>query len=60
MTGSQKIVKAMYRRWLEDEKTLNELAQRPEPQFSDMSEVMTNLGTAIAYAQAYVNKVVEQ
>jgi hypothetical protein len=58
MTGAQKKrkVKAMFRRWLEDEKLLDEIAQRPEPQFSDLSEVLRNLGSAIAYAQAYVNK----
>ena len=31
------------------------IAAIPDPQFSNLSEVLANLGTAIAYAQAYVN-----
>ena len=55
MTEAQKKrkVKAMYRRWLDDEKLLDEMANRPEPEFSHLSEILRNLGTAIAYAQAY-------
>lgn len=59
MTGEQKKrrVRAIYRRWLEDEKFFDTIAQHPEPQYSDVQEVLRNLGTAIAYAQAYVARV---
>jgi hypothetical protein len=52
----KRIVKAMYRRWLEDEKILDEIAQWPEPQYSDLNEMLRNLGTAIAYAQSFVTR----
>jgi hypothetical protein len=57
VTSAQKKqkMKAMYRRWLKDEELLDEIAERPEPEFSDMQEILRNLGSAIAYAQAYVN-----
>lgn len=47
-------IKAIYRRWLEDEKFFDEIADGRE--FSDTTEVLRNLGGAIAYAQAMVNK----
>ena len=58
MTPAQKArkVKAIYRRWLEDEKFFDEIAVNPEPQFGDVQEVLRNLGSAIAYAQAYVTR----
>jgi hypothetical protein len=58
MTSAQKIrkVKAIYRRWLEDEKFFDEIAVNPEPQFGEIQEVLRNLGSAIAYAQAYCVK----
>ena len=58
LTEKQKArrVKAIYRRWLEDEKFFEEISVRPESEFGDVQEVLRNLGSAIAYAQAYVNK----
>ncbi len=50
-------VQAMYRRWLEDEKAFDKMAAgKDEPEYSDVQEVLRNLGTAIAYAQAIVRK----
>ncbi len=64
MTRAQKVrkVKAIYRRWLQDEKFFDEIATNPEPEFGDIQEVLRNLGSAIAYAQAYVTQhsVVDQ
>lgn len=58
MTEKQKArrVKAIRRRWLEDEKFFDEIAVNPEPEFGDVQEVLRNLGSAIAYAQAYVTR----
>jgi len=58
MTPAQKArkVKAIYRRWLKDEKFFDEIATNPEPEFGDIQEVLRNLGSAIAYAQAYVTR----
>lgn len=58
MTDKRKmhIVKGMYRRWLEDEKMLDLIAVLPEPEFGDIQEMLRNLGSAIAYGQAYVTK----
>jgi hypothetical protein len=58
MTLAQKKrkVKAIYRRWLEDEKFFDEIASSQEPEYSDISEVLRNLGSAIAYAQRFVAK----
>lgn len=58
MTEAQKKrkVKAIYRRWLEDEKFFDEIAQRPDQQYSDVQEVLRNLGSAIAAAQSFVNR----
>ncbi len=50
----QRKIKAMYRRWLQDEKFLDSIAD-PLFQYSDTMEMLRNLGTAIAYGQAYVN-----
>lgn len=47
-------VKAIYRRWLEDEKFFDAIAPRPDQEFSDIQEVLRNLGSAIAYAQRFV------
>ncbi len=58
LTEAQKArkVKAIYRRWQQDEAFFDEIAVHPEPQFGDIQEVLRNLGSAIAYAQAYVTK----
>lgn len=54
LTAGQKRrkIKAIYRRWQADEKFFDEIATNPEPQYSDINEVLRNLGSAIAYAQA--------
>ena len=54
MTDAQKRrrIKAIYRRWLKDEEFFNEIMPRPAEEFSDINEVLRNLGSAIAYAQA--------
>lgn len=57
LTGAQRRkIKGIYRRWLEDEKFFDEITQRPNPQYSDTSEILRNLGSAIANAQALVNR----
>lgn len=45
-------VKSIYRRWMEDELFFDELASDPDREFSDVTEVLRNLGSAIASAQA--------
>jgi hypothetical protein len=49
-------IKSIYRRWLEDEKFFAEIASRPIAEYSDVAEVLRNLGSAIAFAQAMANK----
>ena len=58
MTEKQKLrkIRAIYRRWLEDEKFFDSITRQNEPQYSDNQEVLRNLGSAIAYAQAIVTK----
>ncbi len=48
-------IKTIYRRWLEDEKFFDEIAVRPSEEFSNVTEVLRNLGSAIAYAYAMAN-----
>lgn len=45
-------VKSIYRRWMEDELFFDALAADPDKEFSDVAEVLRNLGSAIASAQA--------
>lgn len=47
-------VKLIYRRWLKDEAFFDEICARPNQEFCDVTEVLRNLGSAIAYAQAMV------
>lgn len=49
-------IKAIYQRWLKDERFFDEVAERPAEEFSDVVEVLRNLGSAIAYAQAMAAK----
>lgn len=55
MTEKQKAkrVRAIADRWLRDREFFEQIAVRPEPQFGDVEEILRNLGTAIAYAEAY-------
>ncbi len=48
---ARKQLRAIYRRWLEDEKFFDELATRQPQEFSNATEILRNLGSAIAYAQ---------
>lgn len=59
MTEAQKIrkIKAIYRRWLEDEKFFDAIAVRPMAEFGDVTEVLRNIGSAIAAAQAIANRI---
>jgi len=62
MTEAQKIrkIKAIYRRWLEDEKFFDEITARPMPEFGDVTEVLRNIGSAIAAAQGIVTSEIAQ
>lgn len=56
MTPEQKIrkVKAIYRRWLDDEEFFGDLVVLPAQEFGNVQEVLRNLGSAIAAAKSYV------
>lgn len=49
-------IRTIYRRWLEDEKFFDDIAERPCAEFSKVAGVLRNLGSAIAYAQAMTNQ----
>ena len=55
VSPNKRTVRAMVRRWRKDEARLEELFGAGSDEFSDVTEMLRNIGTAIAYAQGYVN-----
>lgn len=58
MPANRRTVRAMLRRWIDDEARLMDMVGGPvtTEDLTYPGEVLRNLGTAIANAQAYVNR----